>query len=185
MKWEFRVQQYVESIETRTDGDPIVKAQNNTTSTAQATTAALLKKPLLQYGDRGSAVAELQKLLFHWGTYNSTVNGIFDQTVEIAVKAFQHRVFLQEDGIVGSLTWQALYTGAPVNMPVLQLGSQGEAAIALQSVLQRAGYFNRTINGQFDLHTDAAVRAFQRRYGLVPDGVVGPHTWCALSKIPH
>jgi peptidoglycan hydrolase-like protein with peptidoglycan-binding domain len=36
-------------------------------------------------------------------------------------------------------------------------------------------------NGIFDAATEAAVRQFQRDHGLVPDGIVGPRTWAALS----
>jgi N-acetyl-anhydromuramyl-L-alanine amidase AmpD len=36
-------------------------------------------------------------------------------------------------------------------------------------------------NGNFDAGTEAAVRGFQRQYGLVPDGIVGPRTWAMLS----
>jgi peptidoglycan hydrolase-like protein with peptidoglycan-binding domain len=70
-------------------------------------------------------------------------------------------------------------------MPTLQRGSQGEAVITLQTVLQGVSFFRGEINGKFGLDTDAAVRAFQKRYGLVPDGIVGLYTWLALSKVPH
>lgn len=162
-----------------------MQAQKDTTYTPKVTTGISLKKPLLRLGCEGPTVVELQRLLLHWRTYQGTVNGVFDLLVELAVKAFQRRVFLLDDGVVESMTWQALYTGAPVNMPILQQGSQGESVITLQSVLRGIGYFHQTIDGKFDSYTDAAVRGFQRRYGLIPDGIVGPHTWYALSKVPH
>ncbi|HKP76157.1 MAG TPA: N-acetylmuramoyl-L-alanine amidase, partial [Longimicrobiaceae bacterium] len=34
--------------------------------------------------------------------------------------------------------------------------------------------------GVFGPRTEAAVRAFQRDHGMVPDGIVGPKTWAAL-----
>ena len=36
-------------------------------------------------------------------------------------------------------------------------------------------------SGTFGPRTEAAVRAFQRDHGLVPDGIVGPKTWVALD----
>jgi len=36
-------------------------------------------------------------------------------------------------------------------------------------------------NGDFDGKFEAAVRAFQRQQGLVPDGIIGPKTWTALD----
>jgi peptidoglycan hydrolase-like protein with peptidoglycan-binding domain len=36
--------------------------------------------------------------------------------------------------------------------------------------------------GRFGPKTEAAVRAFQRKNGLVPDGIVGPRTWRLLDR---
>jgi peptidoglycan hydrolase-like protein with peptidoglycan-binding domain len=151
----------------------------------QATTAAQLQKPVLKIGASGAEVVELQKLLAHWGYYYGPFDGIFNGDVEYAVKSYQHRVFLKEDGIVGSLTWKALYTGAPVNMPVLRRGSSGEAVRIAQSVLQVNGYYPYTIDGIFGSLTEVAVRSFQTDSGLYADGIVGPRTWHALSKAYH
>jgi len=38
-----------------------------------------------------------------------------------------------------------------------------------------------TADGAFGPGTEAAVRAFQRGHGLVPDGIVGPKTWALLD----
>ena len=162
-----------------------MKAFSDKNATPQPTGDARIKKPLLRRGASGPAVIELQKLLLHYEVLSTSPDGLFDKKVEAAVKAFQHRVFLKKDGIVGPLTWQALYTGVPLNMPTLQRGSQGEAVITLQTVLQGVSFFRGEINAKFGLDTDAAVRAFQKRYGLVPDGIVGLYTWLALSKVPH
>jgi peptidoglycan hydrolase-like protein with peptidoglycan-binding domain len=63
-----------------------------------------VNKPTLQIGSTGQAVTELQQLLYHWGYYFGPMDGIFGVQVQNAVKGYQHRVFLKEDGIVGSIT---------------------------------------------------------------------------------
>ncbi|MBD0347383.1 MAG: peptidoglycan-binding protein [Coleofasciculus sp. Co-bin14] len=146
---------------------------------------SLLNKPLLHLGSVGVYVLELQNLLMHYGTYSGSLDGNFDGVVKNAVIAFQNRVFLLKDGIVGRLTWQSLYSGAPITMPVLQHGNSETAVITLQNVLRQTGDFRAELNGNFDPSTEAAVRAFQKRKGLVIDGIVGFHTWYALSKVPH
>jgi peptidoglycan hydrolase-like protein with peptidoglycan-binding domain len=39
------------------------------------------------------------------------------------------------------------------------------------------------IDGIFGAKTDAAVRNFQTKCGLTPDGIVGPKTWEAIDKM--
>ncbi|MBD2099296.1 peptidoglycan-binding protein [Leptolyngbya sp. FACHB-261] len=144
-------------------------------------------KPLLYRGSRSAEVMEVQKLLAHWQIYSGPFDGVFNATVENTIKAFQHRVFLPEDGVVGSQTWQALYTGSPVDLPTLSLGSQGDEVRLLQSVLRLTRDYLEPnwVDGDFGAATQQAVVTFQRRYGLVADGTVGPSTWYMLSKFPH
>lgn len=158
---------------------------NAATSKAQLKAISGFTKPILQIGSVGSAVLELQKLLTHRGTYTGPIGGYFDRSVHDAVIEFQNSVFLKEDGIVGSLTWQALYSGAPVNMPILNYGSKDEAVITLQWVLRLIGHYQAAIDGDFGLKTDLAVRSFQKRNALVVDGIVGEQTWFALSRVNH
>jgi peptidoglycan hydrolase-like protein with peptidoglycan-binding domain len=155
------------------------------TSDTQANARAQINKPLLQLGARGEAVRELQVLLTNLSVYIGTIDGIFGRDVKSAVIAYQHRVFLVEDGIVGPLTWQALYAGGPVNMPILQQGSKGKTVLTLQRLLNITKDYLGAIDGDFGSGTKAAVQAFQKRSGLVADGIVGDRTWNALSKIPH
>ncbi len=144
-----------------------------------------VNKPTLQMGSTGQAVKELQQLLYHWGYYFGPIDGIFGLWVQSSVKGYQHRVFLVEDGIVGSLTWQALYSGAPVNMPILMNGSSGNAVKIVQNVLKINGYYFGSIDGFFGTMTDVAVRQLQLSKALPQDGIVGYRTWHALSKLPH
>ncbi len=144
-----------------------------------------LNKPLLQLGSQGDAVKELQTLLTKWGTYTGTIDSIFGSSVRKAAIAYQHRVFLTEDGVVGRLTWQALYSGAPVNMPILSQGSVGNTVILLQKLLNSTKEYLGLIDGDFGPGTKAAVQLFQKRFGLDIDGIVANRTWYSLSQIPH
>ncbi len=143
----------------------------------------LCDKPLLQIGSTDAQVVEIQKLLAHWNLYAGVIDGVFGAHLEQAIKMFQRRVFLPETGVVDSLTWRSLYAGAPIEMPVLQRGSTDKAVVLLQKALQASGQKAMVLNGIFDHQTEAAVQQFQRRQGLVVDGVVAACTWMALSKI--
>lgn len=147
-------------------------------------TTNIAKQPRLQLGSRGEAVLELEKLLTKLQVYRQPAKGIFDKAVEFSVKLFQFRVFLTPDGIVGPLTWQALYTEAPVNMPVLKLGSSGVAVSTVQEILTITKQYQGKIDGEFYTLTETAVRAFQKSFGIKADGIVNQETWTALSQIP-
>ncbi len=146
--------------------------------------ASRVIKPTLRRGSTGQAVKELQQLLFHWQYYFGMIDGIFGVYVESAVKDYQHRVFLPEDGIVASLTWQALYSGAPIK-PILMIGSSGNDVKIVQNVLKLNGYYFGAVDGFFGPMTKVAVIQFQTNKGLPADGIFGNRTWHALSKLPH
>ncbi|WP_293148258.1 MULTISPECIES: peptidoglycan-binding protein [unclassified Microcoleus] len=153
-------------------------------TTKMKSTQQAITKPQLQLGSQGQAVLELEQMLTKLRVYRQPVKGIFNSSVEFAVKLFQYRVFLSPDGIVGPLTWEALYTEAPVNMPVLKFGSSGEAVTTVQEVLTISQHYRGSIDGQFATLTDRAVRAFQKSFGIEADGIVSQETWTALSQIP-
>ncbi|MGL5065021.1 MAG: peptidoglycan-binding domain-containing protein [Microcoleus sp.] len=147
-------------------------------------TTDIAKRPQLQLGSQGADVLELEKLLTKLQVYRQPAKGIFDKNVEYSVKLFQFRVFLTSDGIVGPLTWQALYTEAPVNMPVLKFGSSGSAVSTVQEVLTITKHYSGKIDGVFFALTEKGVRDFQKSFGIKVDGIVNQETWKALSQIP-
>ena len=61
-------------------------------------------------------------------------------------------------------------------MPYLRKGSTGPEVSLLQGQLHRLGYDPGPIDGDFGTKTRRAVVAFQKRYELDPDGIVGPLT---------
>lgn len=62
---------------------------------------------------------------------------------------------------------------------VLRRGSFGDAVGELQELLRTKGY-DITIDHDFGPATELAVLVFQRKAGLVEDGIVGRETWVAL-----
>lgn len=66
--------------------------------------------------------------------------------------------------------------------PILRLGNSGSEVSKLQRLLQTLGFLKGTINGNFGITTETAVKAAQIRYGLQPDGVVGAATWEAFVR---
>ena len=60
-------------------------------------------------------------------------------------------------------------------------GSSGEQVRVIQTKLKNWGYYDGAVDGVFGSQTTQAVKYFQRKNGLTPDGIVGPATLKALG----
>lgn len=169
------------------------------------TTSNQISKPVLKKGSTGETVKELQDLLLHYGMYvyinnngacdypgTEAIDGVFGSKTEDAVKMFQSKMFLVQDGIVNNKTWLSLYKGAPVDMPVLKKGSTGELVKQMQDRLFTDGYYDgeltmnnhaSKVDGIFGSQTESAIKNLQKNSGLTVDGIVGERTWFEISKI--
>jgi peptidoglycan hydrolase-like protein with peptidoglycan-binding domain len=58
----------------------------------------------LQQGDKGREVTRLQEALRTAGTYTGPIDGIYDEDVAEAVKAYQKANSIKADGIAGATT---------------------------------------------------------------------------------
>jgi len=52
----------------------------------------------------------------------------------------------------------------------------------IQMALQKANFYNGSIDGVMGPKTQEAIKKFQKANGLKPDGVVGKRTWRILSR---
>ncbi|MFB7363957.1 peptidoglycan-binding domain-containing protein [Streptomyces hydrogenans] len=134
-------------------------------------TASAATWPVIANGDSGAQVTTVQHLLNHRG-YATTADGQFGPATEAKVSAFQSANGLTADGSVGPLTWPKL-------VATVQSGSNGNAARAAQTQLNRYGY-GLVVDGAFGTASANAAKDFQSKHGLTADGIVGPNTWNAL-----
>jgi peptidoglycan hydrolase-like protein with peptidoglycan-binding domain len=126
--------------------------------------------------------AGLQVALRAYGFYLGPIDGISGPATATAVRAFQRTSHLAVDGIPGASTRRALgRLGTPLyGRRTLVVGRVGWDVSVLQFLLVRHGV-GRVVDGYFGTETRAAVRRFQRRAGLVVDGIAGPRTLAALE----
>lgn len=147
---------------------------------------------LLRRGDRGSAVVEIRDTLRRFGLLATAAPGAvpdqFDVELERAVQAFQQRRGLITDGIVGPDTYRALREagwslGDRMLALLVSAPMSGDDVGQLQTRLLELGYDPGRPSGVFDEQTEAALRRFQREYGMAADGVCGPATLRALRQL--
>lgn len=149
---------------------------------------------VLRRGDTGEEVAEIRSMLAGLDLLPDSSSdgpdgaGVFDATVEHAVRAFQQRRGLITDGIVGPATYRSL-RGSSYHLgsrPLAYLVSSpvhGDDVFALQERLTELGYDAGRPDGGFGTQTEQALRSFQRDYGLTVDGICGSATVRALRQL--
>lgn len=144
---------------------------------------------MAQQGEKGSDVAWIQQRLNVWGV-SCNVDADFGPKTTAAVKTFQTQRHLTADGIVGPRTRDALNVSPapkPAPRPTLRKGSTGAQVKVLQERLSvrypsyRHEHGVLKVDGDFGSITEAWVKEFQGRVGLLADGIVGPRTWGALG----
>ncbi len=135
-------------------------------------------------------------------------NGIFGESTTAAVRTFQSVFNLPVTGVVNKATWyQIKYIFVAVKHlseltseglsaeeienlwdESLRQGDYGQRVRSLAYYLNTISYFNPEIptvnsNGVFNEAMDNQVKAFERFYGLNPDGIVDFRTWQLISRI--
>jgi N-acetylmuramoyl-L-alanine amidase len=148
---------------------------------------------LLRRGDSGPGVVEIRSTLRRFGLLPAAAgdglrDDVFDDDVEQAVRAFQQQRGLITDGIVGAATYRALreagwQLGDRMLALLISAPMSGDDVVALQERLLELGYDPGRPGGVFDEQTEAALKKFQREYGLVPDGLCGPATLRSLRQL--
>lgn len=100
---------------------------------------------------------------------------LYGNYTKFTLQLFQRKNNLQVDGLIGEQTLTALFSAEALPYTV-KLGDRGNDVVAMQERLQALNYLKAGHTGYFGTDTEAAVKSFQKRNGLSPDGNVGEYT---------
>jgi N-acetylmuramoyl-L-alanine amidase len=144
-------------------------------------------KQLIREGDRSQQVADVQMRLRSLGITIDDETGTFGASTRQAVRNFQQGREILADGIVGPQTWgelvEASWRLGDRSLYLKQPPLRGDDVANLQSQLNALGFDAGRQDGIFGKNTAAAVRAFQKEYGVAEDGIFGTITNQALSGL--
>ena len=151
------------------------------------------REVLLQRGDQGNNVTELQIRLQQLGYNTGGVDGIFGGMTEAAVQQLQRSAQLTSDGKFGQQELAALSSMQPISVvptqpsdTVISLGSLAPGAensdvTRLQQRLKDSGYFQGQTTAYYGTKTESSVSSFQRDRGLYVTGIADAQTLQALG----
>ncbi len=150
-------------------------------------------RPILRQGSRVAEVSVLHERLAQLGypidpsSQASGSDPSYGERTAKSVREFQAKRGLRADGICGPQTWAALEECAyrlgdrllTCRVPL----QRGDDVAELQQHLNALGFDAGRADGIFGPHTERALREFQDNAGIAADGVCGPGTLSALSRV--
>lgn len=131
-------------------------------------------------GSSGKAIEGIQQQLKALGFFQGKIDGDFGSQTETAVKRFQAKRGLYQDGVVGPGTYKYLFENASkATNESTTSNSDIKQAMSIkdiQTALKKLGYYTGAVDGVSGPNTQNAIKKFQRAEKLTADGVVGPAT---------
>ena len=128
-----------------------------------------------------NSTLDIQQFLSNNGFNPGPIDGQSGPKTKNAIISFQKENGLLADGIAGNKTKAAMraYTGCKSeNFCVARDNSSAklDSIADVQTYLANNGFNPGIIDGKMGSYTREAIKAFQRKVGLIPDGVAGART---------
>lgn len=143
---------------------------------------------LLEHGDEGDGVRDLQHRLLQLQWFEGRITGVYGDDTRLAVEGFQTKRNLVATGTVDRATLDALHgmtrepshdelTNVLKPGPALMAsGSTGDGVKDLQARLKQIAWFGELIDGSYGPSTVDAVEGFQAKRGIPVTGEVDQRT---------
>ena len=130
---------------------------------------------------------EIQQFLSNNGFNPGPVDGQSGPKTKNAIILFQKENGLLADGIVGNRTKAEMrsYTGCESASTCIARDNRSvklENVSDIQTYLANNGFNPGIIDGKMGSYTKEAIKAFQRKVGLIPDGVAGNRTKAEMKS---
>jgi len=136
----------------------------------------------------------LQVVLKSYGYYEGRIDGLFGANSKKSLIQFQSQNKITADGVVGTQTCNLLLNKSDIIQKVNTNTTNEDSDTSntkqdysqeiydAQLKLKELGLYTSTLDGLNGPGTKRALKTFQSKSGLSPDGVLGPLTLAALEK---
>jgi len=128
-----------------------------------------------------NSTLDIQQFLSNNGFNPGPIDGQTGPKTKNAIISFQKESGLLADGIAGNKTKAAMraYTGCKSENVCIARDNRSaklDSVAEIQTYLANNGFNPGIIDGKIGSYTKEAIKSFQRKVGLIPDGVVGART---------
>ena len=128
-----------------------------------------------------NSTLDIQQFLANNGFNPGPIDGQTGPKTKNAIISFQKENGLLADGIAGNKTKAAMraYTGCKSENVCIARDNRSaklDSVADIQTYLANNGFNPGIIDGKIGSYTKEAIKSFQRKVGLIPDGVVGART---------
>ena len=128
-----------------------------------------------------NSTLDIQQFLSNNGFNPGPIDGQSGPKTKNAIISFQKENGLLADGIAGNKTKAAMraYTGCKTENVCIARDNKSaklDSIADVQTYLANNGFNPGIIDGKMGSYTREAIKAFQRKVGLIPDGVAGTRT---------
>jgi len=143
-------------------------------------------EPVLEPGDRGKKVRELQGRLSQLAWFTPPMTGTYDKVTRQSVRGFQQKRGFEATGVVDPGTWRRLVRMS--RMPtddemfnragpaLFERGDDGPEVREIQARLRQIAWFFGDVSDHYGEQTEAAVRGFQGKRRIPVTGKVDQRT---------
>jgi peptidoglycan hydrolase-like protein with peptidoglycan-binding domain len=152
-------------------------------------------KALLQRGDSGEQVRELQHRLRQLAWFSGSITGTYGKATVRGVAGFQAKRGYDDSGRLDQRTWKKLVsmTKKPTRderhnilragPAILERGDDGDRVRELQARLKQIGWYSGKVTGRYGSATVTSVQRFQGKRAIPVTGQVDARTWARLTAM--
>lgn len=131
-------------------------------------------------------VKRAQTILKATGLYYGEITGNVGSKTQAAIKAFQKKYDLTQSGSLDSATMaklESVYAGKTDKKEESNSQADVETVKRAQMILKELGLYYNEVTGNIGSKTQAAIKAFQKKYDLSQSGTLNKETMAKLESV--
>ena len=134
-------------------------------------------------GFKGNDIKLIQERLYELSylLFDNDINGYFGEKTEEAIKSMQKSNYLKPDGKIGLKTYNLMYSDK-VSSYTIDKDAPTEVISLYQKKLKDLGYYQKEVDGKYNIFFRDAVREFQVMNNQIANGLINTSTKFSIDS---